>query len=455
MKKAHHFNKDLKQRHIYFIALGAALGTGLFLGSATAIQQSGPSVIFAYILCGVAVFFIMRAMGEMALQAPHLQSFSNYVTHFLSPFAGYVTGWSYVLQMAFVCLADVTAFATYMAFWYPEVSPWVWTLALALILCAVNLSAVKIYGELEFLFSIIKISAIVLMIIGGLYLLTHGLNSHVRDFNSLPKIFQLSYWFPHNWQGFVACLPIVIYSFGGIEVIGITAAEAREPEKSLPKAINAIPARIVLFYVMSLSVLLALYPWQQIGLNGSPFVTICEALGIHSAANILNIIVITSVASAINSDIYGSSRMIYSLSREGHALKCFNKLGRTGTPIYAIFLMLAVLIFGVVFNYCKHDGLFVLMADSAAIASMISWILILFAQFFMRLKLNSSEIKFKMPLWPYSGILTISFMLFVISIMSYYNEIAFACGAIWIIFLALTYNAFKYFDKKSRFVRKI
>ena len=228
MKKTHHFNKDLKQRHIYFIALGAAIGTGLFLGSATAIQQSGPSVIFAYILCGVAVFFIMRAMGEMALQAPHLQSFSNYVTHFLSPFAGYVTGWSYVLQMAFVCLADVTAFATYMAFWYPDVSPWVWTLALALILCAVNLSAVKIYGELEFLFSIIKISAIVLMIIGGLYLLTHGFNSHIRDFSALPKIFQLSYWFPHNWQGFIKCLPIVIYSFGGIEVIGITAAEARK-----------------------------------------------------------------------------------------------------------------------------------------------------------------------------------------------------------------------------------
>lgn len=454
MKENQHFNKDLKSRHIYFIGLGAAIGTGLFLGSATAIQQSGPSVIFAYILCGLAMFLIMRAMGEMALQALHLHSFSNYVTHFFNPFAGFATGWSYVLQMAFVCLADVTAFATYMGFWYPDVSPWLWTLALTLLICAVNLSTVKIYGELEFLFSIIKIAAIALMILGGLYLIAHGFSSHSRNFNELPKLFSSSYWFPHNWQGFIQCLPIVIYSFGGIEVIGITATEAKEPAKALPKAINAIPARIVLFYVMSIAVMLALYPWQKIGLDGSPFVTICEALGIHSAANILNIIVITAVISSINSDIYGSSRMIYSLATEGHALKWFTKLGRTRTPVYAVFFMLSILMSGVIFNYFKHDGLFVIMADSAAVASMISWIFILLAQLFMRIKLKPKNIKFKMPFWPYSNILTLLFMVMVITIMSYYNKIAFTCGIIWVAYLTITYNAFKYLDKKERFVRK-
>lgn len=456
MTKTNEYKKDLKPRHIFFIALGAAIGTGLFLGSATAIHQTGPSVLFAYIICGISIFFTMRAMGEMALQAPELHTFGSHASKFLSPFAGFTAGWSYVMQMACVCLADITAFATYMGFWYPNVSPWIWTLALALIICAINLSAVKIYGELEFILSSVKVIAIFTMILGGLYLIYDGFNSVPCDFSDIHKVTSWSYWFPNGLSGFIKCLPLVIYSFGGIEVIGITATEAKDPKRSIPKAMNAIPFRIVFFYVMVLGILINLKPWQEISTNGSPFVTICSALGIHSTANLVNILVITAAVSAINSDIYGSSRMIYSLSREGHAFKKLNKLSSLGTPVYAIFVMLTVLVSGIIFNYLKHDGLFVLMADLAAVASLIGWIIILSAEIGMRIKLKKQNqgIIFPVPLWPVGSLLSILFMVFSTMIMSYSNITAFWAGVAWMAYLAIVYYGLKHFDKSGKLVYK-
>ncbi|WJW79746.1 amino acid permease [Bartonella sp. TP] len=458
MEATNKLKKELNKRHILFIALGSAIGTGLFLGSATTIRLAGPSVLFAYIIAGLAAFLTMRALGEMVINVPHLKTFGSYAGKFISPLAGFITGWSYVFQMALVCLADITAFATYMQFWYPDVSAWIWTLALACFICAVNLATVKIYGELEFWFSVIKVLAILVMIAGGIFLISTGFHSAHHSVTHVNHVNSLSYWFPNGISGFVQCLPIVIYSFGGIEIIGITAAEAKHPETSIPKAINTIPFRIIFFYVLTIGVLISIYPWDQIGIDGSPFVTICEALGIHSAANILNIIVITAAVSAINSDIYGSSRMIYSLAEEGHALKHLNKLNKKGVPVYAIFVMLSVLISGVVFNYFDHEGLFVLMANLAALTSIVGWFMIVLAQLFMRFKMTAQEkanVKYPVPLWPIASVLTLLFFSFIMGLIAIYEVNAFCYGLFWLVGLIAIYLSIKHLDKTGRFVQKV
>lgn len=454
MKTKHQFNKDLKKRHISFIALGAVIGTGLFLGSATAIRQAGPSVIFAYLLIGLVVFLIMRALGEIALQSPQLGTFSTYATNFIGPFAGYAAGWSYVFKIACVCLADIVAFNTYMAFWYPDVSSWIWTIGLITIVCAFNITTVKIYGELEVYFSIMKVGAILLMIVGGLTLLFIGLYHEPRSLASAHKLLTLSYWFPHSLLGFIKCLPIVIYAFGGIEILGITGPETHDPEKVIPRAINAIPMRIIFFYVITMSVLFALYPWQEIGVNGSPFVTICHGLGIPSAANLLNIIVLVAAASAINSDIYGSSRMLHSLAKDGHAFKRLHILSSRGTPVYAILIMLVIIAAGIVLNYFNNNGLFVLMADISAFAALVGWFIIVLSQLIMRLKMPKEEhanLKFPMPFWPLSSIIAMGTILFVYAVMSYYNKAAFLYGVIWLSYLVLSYNFLKFLKKRGIF----
>lgn len=458
MKTTHSLKKELNQRHILFIALGSAIGTGLFLGSATTIRMAGPSVLLAYIIVGLAAFLTMRAMGEMILHAPHLKTFGSFAGHFISPMAGFVTGWSYVFHMAVVCLADITAFATYMQFWYPDVSAWIWTLALACFICAINLATVKIYGELEFWLSIIKVLAILTIISGGIYLIATGFSAVPNTIEHSHHLAPLSYWFPHGLLGFIQCLPIVFFSFSGIEIIGITAAEAKNPEVSIPKAINTIPFRIIFFYVLTLAVLISIYPWDQIGLNGSPFVTTCEALGIHSAANILNIIVITAAVSAINSDLYGASRMIHSLAEEGHALKHLNKLTKKGVPIYAVFVMLTVLVSGILFNYFGHEGLFILMASIAAFISLVSWFMIVLSQLCMRLKMPASErknIKYPVPFWPMSSVLTLLFFSFLISLIAVYQTNVFIYGIVWLVGMIAAYLSIKYLDRNGRLVHRV
>lgn len=452
MKTKYQFNKDLKKRHISFIALGAVIGTGLFLGSATAIQKAGPSVIFAYLLIGLVVFLIMRALGEIALESPELGTFSTYASQFIGPFAGYAAGWSYVFKISCVCLADIVAFNTYMAFWYPDVSSWIWTIGLITIVCAFNITTVKIYGELEFFFSLMKVGAIILMIVGGSTLILIALYHEPRSLANAHKVLTTSYWFPHGIVGFIQCLPIVIYAFGGIEILGITGPETRDPEHVLPKSINAIPMRILCFYVMTMAVLFALYPWQEIGVNGSPFVTICHGLGIASAANLLNVIVLIAAASAINSDIYGSSRMLHSLAKNGLAPRRLNNLSSRGTPVYAILMMLGIVTAGIILNYFNNNGLFVLMANISAFAALIGWCSIVLSQISMRLKMpkeNYKNIKFPIPLWPLSSIISLGMILFVCTVMSYYNKAAFMYGMTWIALLIVSYKIFSLFKKKD------
>ncbi|MBD8091909.1 amino acid permease [Pseudomonas fluorescens] len=437
--------RGLSARHIRFMALGSAIGTGLFYGSASAIQMAGPAVLLAYLIGGAAVFMVMRALGEMAVHNPVSGSFGQYASTYLGPMAGFVLGWTYAFEMIIVCLADVTAFGIYMGFWFPEVARWVWVLGIVFLIGGLNLCNVKVFGEMEFWLSLLKVGAIVAMILGGFGIMLFGIHSAGEtEASGLSNLWAHGGFMPNGIGGLIASFAVVMFAFGGIEIIGITAGEAKDPQRVIPKAINAVPLRILLFYVLTLFVLMAIYPWPQIGSQGSPFVQIFSNLGIGSAATILNIVVISAAVSAINSDIFGAGRMMYGLAQQGQAPKGFAQLSKHGVPWMTVLVMGAALLGGVVLNYLIPENVFLLIASIATFATVWVWLMILFTQVAMRRSMTKeqvAELKFPVPFWPYAPAAAIVFMLFVFGVLGYFpdTQAALLVGAVWIVLLVLAY----------------
>ncbi|MCR8717480.1 amino acid permease [Pseudomonas syringae] len=438
--------RGLSARHIRFMALGSAIGTGLFYGSASAIQQAGPAVLLAYLIGGAAVYMVMRALGEMAVHDPVSGSFSHYATRYMGPLAGFVLGWTYAFEMIIVCLADVTAFGIYMGFWFPEVPRWIWVLGIVFLIGALNLCNVKVFGETEFWLSILKVSAIVAMIVAGFGIMIFGIGSSTSGTEiGISNLWAHGGFMPNGVTGLIASFAVVMFAFGGIEIIGITAGEAKDPQRSLPQAINAVPLRILLFYVLTLFVLMCIYPWPQIGTQGSPFVQIFDNLGIASAATILNIVVISAAVSAINSDIFGAGRMMYGLARDGQAPASFARLSRQGVPWMTVLVMGVTLLGGVLLNYLIPKDVFLLIASLATFATVWVWLMILLTQVAMRRSMSREEVtqlKFAVPFWPYGPAAAIVFMLFIFGVLGYFpdNRAALIVGAIWIVLLLIAYG---------------
>ncbi len=438
--------RGLNTRHIRFLALGSAIGTGLFYGSGAAIKLAGPSVLLAYIVAGIAIYIVMRALGEMAVHNPVSGSFSEYASNYIGPLAGFTTGWTYVFEMIIVALADVTAFGIYMGFWYPDVPRWIWIMSLIMFLGGINLIHVKVFGELEFWLSIVKVGAIVAMILGGFGLMFYGFHADHSNFTpGIQNLWIHDGFMPNGISSLVACLSVVVFAFGGIEIIGLTAGESQNPKTTLPRAINAVPVRILLFYILTIFVLMSIFPWNQIGNQGSPFVQIFENLGIKSAATILNIVVITAAISAINSDVFGAGRMLYGMSRRGQAPKVFQKLSKNGVPWMTVVVMAGVLLVGVVLNYLIPENVFMIIASIATFATVWVWLMILLSQVAMRRKLSAAEIKqldFPIIGWPYAPVFAIVFMLFILVMMGYFPDSrpAIYVGITWLILLYFAYN---------------
>ncbi len=342
--------KQLSSRLIRFLAIGSAIGTGLFYGSSSSIQLAGPSVILAYLIGGAAVYIVMRCLGEMAVHKPISGSFGQYASEYISPLVGFLTGWTYVLEMAVVCLADVIVFGVYMSYWYPDVAQWIWISGIIVLIGSMNLLRAKIFGEVEFWLSIIKVSAIVGMIIGGLIIILFGLKLSEQP-SGITNLWQHGGFFPNGIKGLMVSLTVVMFAYGGIEVIGITAGEAANPAQAIPKAINAVPIRILLFYILTMAVLMSIFPWSKIDGKSSPFVQIFAKLGIHSAAGILNLVVIVAVVSAINSDIYSVGRMLYGMAQQKQAPQNFMHLSKQGVPYVAVLAIMLVLGSGVLLTY--------------------------------------------------------------------------------------------------------
>ncbi len=436
--------RHLGTRQIRFMALGSAIGTGLFYGSAAAMQKAGPSVLLAYVIGGAAVFMVMRALGEMAVRHPISGSFGQYASRYMGPLFGYLTGWTYIFEMIIVCLADVTAFGVYMGFWFPDVERWVWILAVVLLIGALNLLSVRVFGELEFWFSLVKVVAIISMIAGGIAIIVFGLNHQSENASGVANLFSHGGFFANGFIGFIASFAIVMFAFGGIEVIGVTAGEAADPKRALPRAINAVPVRILLFYVFTLAVIMSLIPWNEIGTSGSPFVAIFDTLGIPAAAGILNVVVITAALSAINSDIFGAGRMLHGMAEKGQAPKVFARLTGNGVPWMTVVVMGSALLVGAALNALMPDEIFVLIASIATFATIWVWLMILISHVRMKREIARERklpSEFPVPLWPVASVLAIAFLLFLIVILGVLEDSrpALIVGAVWIAALLLIY----------------
>src|SRR5471030_2613965 len=325
--------RGLKNRHIQLISLGGAIGTGLFLGSAGVLKSAGPSMILGYAIAGFIAFLIMRQLGEMIVEEPVAGSFSHFAHKYWGGYAGFLSGWNYWVLYVLVSMAELTAVGIYVQYWWPGVPTWVSALVFFGFINAISLLNVKAFGEMEFWFAIIKVVAIIGMIIFGAWLLASG---DAGPQASVANLWQHGGFFPNGWQGLVMAMAVIMFSFGGLELVGITAAEADDPSHTIPKATNQAIYRILIFYIGALGVLLSLYPWQKIGAGGSPFVLIFHALNSNLVANMLNVVVLTAALSVYNSGVYCNSRMLYGLAMQGNAPRALLTVNRRGVPLVAL-----------------------------------------------------------------------------------------------------------------------
>lgn len=435
--------RGLEQRHITLMSLGAAIGVGLFLGSATAIKLAGPGILLGYAFSGLIMFFIMRALGEMAIHKPVSGSFSKYARDYLGPIAGYITGWNYWFLWIVTGMAEITAVGIYMEYWFPETPRWIWALAALVIMASVNFLAVKAYGELEFWFALIKIVTIVAMIVSGAGMIFFGLgNGGIAT--GIQNLWENGGFFPNGIKGVLLSLQMVMFAYLGIEMIGITAGEVKNPEKSLAKAIDTVFWRILIFYVGALFVIMSIYPWQEIGTQGSPFVLTFEQLGIPAAAGIINFVVLTAALSSCNSGIFSTGRMLFNLANHGEAPEKFSKLTKNGVPGIAILASAAALLIGVLLNYVVPAKVFAWVTSIATFGAIWTWAIILLSQIRFRKSLNQDQVKklkYKLPFFPYTSYVSLAFLAFVIALMAFSPDtrIALVIGPLWLALLTLFY----------------
>lgn len=435
--------RGLTARHIRFMALGSAIGTGLFYGSADAIKMAGPSVLLAYLIGGVVAFIIMRALGEMSVNNPQASSFSRYAQDYLGPMVGYITGWTYCFEILIVAIADVTAFGIYMGVWFPEVPHWIWVLSVVLIIGAINIMSVKVFGELEFWFSFFKVATIIVMILAGIGIIFWGIGNGGQP-TGIHNLWTQGGFFSHGIIGMLLSLQMVMFAYGGIEIIGITAGEAVDPKKSIPKAINSVPWRILVFYVGTLFVIMSIYPWHQVGTNGSPFVLTFQHLGITIAASILNFVVITASISAVNSDVFGVGRMLHGMAEQGNAPKVCTAISKRGVPWVTVVTMMCAMLVAVYLNYLMPENVFLVIASLATFATVWVWIMILCSQIAFRRSLNQNQIKaldFPLRGGVFTSAVAIIFLLFIIGLIGYFptTRVSLYVGFAWIALLVISY----------------
>ncbi|KNH24154.1 D-alanine/D-serine/glycine permease [Priestia megaterium] len=444
--------RGLESRHIQMIALGGTIGVGLFMGSASTIQWTGPSVLLAYAICGMFIFFIMRAMGEMLYMEPSTGSFATFGHKYIHPLAGYMAAWSNWFQFVIVGMSEIIAVGAYMHYWFPHLPAWVPGIIAMLILGTANLVSVKSFGEFEFWFAMIKIVTIILMIIAGLGLIFFGFGNG-GDAIGLSNLWAHGGFFAGGWSGFFFALSLVIAAYQGVELIGITAGEAKDPKKTLRNAIQSIIWRILIFYIGAIFVIVTVYPWNELDSLGSPFVSTFAKVGVTAAAGIINFVVITAAMSGCNSGIFSAGRMLYTLGVNGQAPKFFTKISRNGVPIYSTLAVMIGLVIGVILNYIAPPNVFVYVYSASVLPGMIPWFIILISQIRFR-KAKGAEMDshpFKMPLAPVTNYVTIAFLLMVLVGMWFNDETRISL-IVGIIFLALVVVSFYAFGINKRMI---
>ncbi|MGK5021380.1 amino acid permease [Janthinobacterium lividum] len=408
--------RGLKSRHIQLIALGGAIGTGLFLGIAQTIKMAGPSVLLGYGIAGVIAFLIMRQLGEMVVDEPVAGSFSYFADKYCGHLPGFLSGWNYWVLYVLVSMAELTAVGIYVQYWWPDVPTWVSALIFFCAINAISLLNVKAFGEMEFWFAIIKVVAIIGMIVFGAWLLASG---NAGPQASVANLWQHGGFFPNGWQGLVMAMAVIMFSFGGLELVGITAAEADDPSTTIPRATNQAIYRILIFYIGALGILLSLYPWQNVVTGGSPFVLIFHALDSNLVATALNVVVLTAALSVYNSGVYCNTRMLFGLAKQGNAPRALLRLNRRGVPLAALGVSALATGACVVVNYFMPGEAFEVLMGLVVSALIINWAMIswIHLRFRAQKKAEGKTTLFQSLGYPFTNYLCLVFLAGILVIM--------------------------------------
>lgn len=430
-------SRGLKSRHVQLIAIGGTIGTGLFLGAGQSIHLAGPAILIAYLVTGLMCFLLMRALGELLLSDLHTHSYIDFIKQYLGDKTGFVAGWTYWVCWITIAMAEITAAGEYMQFWWPRLPQWLPGLIILILLLGLNSINVSAFGETEFWFAIIKIAAILALIAVGIGMVLFSVKTPVGH-ASLTNLVSYGGFMPHGIKGLVLSFQMVLFSFIGIEMVGMTASETADPKTVIPKAINDIPVRIILFYVGSLFFLMCMYPWQYFSAAHSPFVQVFTNLGIRSAAAIINFVVLTAAASSCNSALFSTGRMLFSLTYDGKS-KFAKRMGTLSTrqvPRNALWFSTLVIGLSVILNLLMPGKVFSLIASVSTTCFIFIWGAIVVAHIKYRRQAGSqAKVKFRMPLFPLSDYFILVFLAFiaVVLCLKFETLIALLVSAVWVV----------------------
>ncbi|CEF18061.1 Putative amino acid transporter [Staphylococcus xylosus] len=446
MKDNNELQRGLGARQMRMIALGGTIGVGLFMGATSTIKWTGPSVIFAYLIAGIFLFLVMRAMGEMVYLHPTSGSFANFASDYIHPVAGYLTAWSNVFQWVVVGMSEVIAVGEYMNYWFPDLPQWIPGVIVVALLAGANLVSVKAFGEFEFWFAMIKVVTIILMIVAGFGLIFFGLGNGGEAIG-LSNLWAHGGFMPNGWIGFFFALSIVIGSYQGVELIGITAGETKDPQKNIKSAVNGVIWRILIFYIGAIFVIVTVYPWNELGNIGSPFVATFAKVGITFAAGLINFVVLTAAMSGCNSGIFSASRMSLNLSQKGMLPKFFGKVMKNGVPVWTVLAIATGILIGALLNvilplFIKGaDSVFVYVYSASILPGMVPWFMILISHLRFR-KNHPEEVEghpFKMPGGAFTNYITMAFFIMVLIGMLFNKEtvVSVVIGIVFLLFVTM------------------
>lgn len=465
--------RSLKNRHIQLIALGGAIGTGLFYGSSESIQLAGPAILLAYLIGGLAIFLIVRALSEMSVEEPRAGAFSYYATRYWSKRAGFISGWNYWFNYVLVSMVELSVVGSFVNYWFPSIPQWASAAFFLVVIMAGNLLGVSKFGEFEFWFAIIKIVAVIAMVIGGLFVIIANVPTSSGVAASFANLINIDGGFLPNglmtktadgqWTGLLMALVVVMFSFGGTELIGVTAGETENPRVTIPKATNGIIWRILVFYIVALGVIMAVVPWNTIDGTSSPFVQIFDSVGVHAAAGILNFVCLTAVMSVYNSGLYSNSRMLYSLAKQGNAPAYLGRVNFHGVPLAGVLTSAALTAVAVVVVFVWPEFAFNYLMSIATISAIINWTMLMVTELKFRRKIAAGEgpgelaglkgrealdrIQFKLPFASVTPYVVIAFLAMIVVLMCFSPSyrIAVVAGVIW---LAVLFGAYQVTQRK-------
>ena len=438
--------RKLNARHLQFIAIGGAIGAGLFVGSSETINKAGPAVLLAYAACGFVIFLIARALGELVISDPEAGGFAAYASTYIGEWAGFVTGWSYWLNWVLVVIAEITAVGLLMRFWLPEIPQWLPGLITLVGVWCVNMMAARGFAETEFSITLVKVlTIVVLILIGGTEIALH----HTSSFGtaSVRNLWADGGFLPSGVAGLINVLPLILFAFAGVEVIGVAAAEIADPAKSVPRAINSTVIRILLFYVGSLAIVMSLVPWTSISPGSSPFVLAFGAVGIPGAAGLVNFVVVTAIFSACNTGVFATSRVLRGLALAAQAPRGLALLNRRGVPTPALAVSAGSMLLGVALNYIAPKQVFAVVMRMDAALMLWIWLTIVWSHmnYRRRHRIDSQTVAFGLPGAPYSNWFVMGFIMFIcaFNFADITSALIFALSILWFVALGILHAYLK------------